>query len=106
MDLKSFHDDYFHSDYSDYSSNDNFFDEIDDELMNGAENEISDSDDLEYDPEESINPPSKSDLILQNFEKEYAKFFNTNLLTPKAKYLITQFINQDNFKNILFEKKC
>lgn len=106
MDLKSFHDDYFHSDYSDYSSDDNFFDEIDDELMNGAENEISDSDDLEYDPEESINPPSKSDLILQNFEKEYAKFFNANLLTPKAKYLITQFINQDKFKNISFEKKC
>lgn len=43
---------------------------MDDELINGVENEISDSDDLVYDPEDSVNPPSKNDLLLQDFERE------------------------------------
>ena len=79
---------------------------MDDELINGVENEISDSDDLVYDPEDSVNPPSKNDLLLQDFEREQKKFFNENFLTPKAKLLITKFISQERFKNISFEKKC
>ncbi len=75
MNQKPFHDEYFHSENSDYSSDNEFDeelnDEFDDEFIYGIENAASDSDDLEYDPEENIIPPKNVDLILQDFENEY-----------------------------------
>lgn len=87
----------YQSDYSDYSSDVEFIDEIEDE--------ITDSEGSEYDPEENITPHSKIDDVTKEFENQYRQFFKATFLTLKSKYLIAQFINQNKFNNISLERK-
>ena len=105
MSKDSFIDGYIQSDYSNYSSEDELIDDVDDGLLDGIEYDMTDSSDIEYEPE-NITPYSKNDEIIKDFENQYRDFFKATFLTARAKYLITQFINKDKFKKITLEKKC